>query len=89
MTKQKPIPPSPARRSRIRECVNGPMFVIIVVGLVVIALLIFSGCTMHVHLGGRYYTQPDRTETATERVDRYLEKAETENAKVAGEQPDD
>ncbi len=51
--------------------------------------LILSGCTMHVHLGGRYYTQPDRTETATERVDRYLEKAETENAKVASEQPDD
>lgn len=53
------------------------------------AALILCGCTMHVHLGGRYYTQPDRTETATERVDRYLEKAETENAKVAGEQPDD
>lgn len=53
------------------------------------AALFCAGCTMHVHLGGRYYTQPDRTESATERVGRYLEKAETENAKVADEQPGD
>lgn len=28
MAKQTPIPPSPPRRSRIAECVNGPIFVI-------------------------------------------------------------
>lgn len=34
---QKPIPPSPARRSRIQECVSSPTFAI-VLGLVIVAV---------------------------------------------------
>lgn len=47
-------------------------------GILVVTLL-FLGCINPTfQFAGRYYTQPDRTETAGERADRYLQESENE-----------